>query len=381
MRTTIKRWTAIALLLGCLCFPIREKQLYASDGEEYITITVDAEDDNDNIMYSLDSSEPEAFTNSNQFTIPAGTSHTIYVRDAAGNITSQEYTPSGNDTDNSNIEISSDTIVTDSAESQDTQDITIDLEIENKKDYSDYEYLTDSPAEPGSGTLHNKVKTDGSDDSDKVFYTVKTAEGDVFYMVIDQNQSADNVYLLNTVTREDLKALASDDGEDSDTKQEKEDNLLTALTSPDNNIENTNTTSNVKSGSNRINMLIMLALIAAAGGIYYYLKVYKHKKDEAMDIMEAMDINDFEQEESEDDEEVKFETDDEEKQEYLDRLINEDEELYDADPDTYFPDLDEHEKENEQDMEEDMIFPDEASPVADFDAEYDEELDGEEMED
>ena len=32
-------------------------------------------------------------------------------------------------------------------------------------------------------------------------------------------------------------------------------------------------------------------------------------------------------------------------------------------------------------MEEDMIFPDEASPVADFDAEYDEELDGEEMED
>ena len=61
------------------------------EDEEYITISVDAVDSSGNVTYALDTDDPAAFTESNEFAIPAGTTHTIYVKDEAGNITSQEY--------------------------------------------------------------------------------------------------------------------------------------------------------------------------------------------------------------------------------------------------------------------------------------------------
>ena len=83
--------TAMAGIIACLLF---QMPVYASDstGEEYITISVDAVDENGNLKYALDTDDPAAFTDSNEFVVPAGTSHTIYVKDAAGNISSPRYT-------------------------------------------------------------------------------------------------------------------------------------------------------------------------------------------------------------------------------------------------------------------------------------------------
>lgn len=357
----IKMIVSAFMLLIYLIF-VSDTEVNA-ESEEYITITVDAEDDNDNLMYSIDTTEDSAFTSSNTFTIPAGTSHTIYVKDAAGNITAQDYTPQTSGTwvvDDTSQNIHIDT----GTEDETSQDINIDVEIGNK-DYSSI--LDSSPAEPGAGTMHDKTVTDGSDDGSKVFYTVTTAEGDTFYMVIDQNQNTDNVYFLNAVTRSDLEALAADD--DVEQKEDKEeDNLLTALQSEKSEDTSIKETSSPKDNG-MSSKLIMLAVVFIAGGAYYYLKIYKNKKDQQMDVMDAMDMEDFMPEEDDEEEEAEFDVADDEKQAFLDNLINEDEEseeaLYDTNPDDYADTSYETEHKEQE-------------PFADFETDYDPELDGEE---
>lgn len=384
----------VTILCFLFFFSYMGRTVFASSGEEYITITVDAEDDNDNLTYSLDSTDPEAFSSSNTFTIPAGTSHTIYVKDAAGNVTSQEYSPSSLLTSDASADydVTYDSGIdsTDNPSDAETQDINIDVEIGNK-DYSNILDKNSEPAEPGMGTSYDKTKTDGSDNGDKVFYTVTTAEGDTFYMVIDQTQNKDNVYLLNTVTRADLKALAVDDGSDQETAEE--DNLLTALKNEKNDTSPVNEDSKSSKSSGISPQIIMILLILIGGGIYYYLKVYKNKKEQQMDVMDAMNMEDFEPEQEED-EEAEFEMADEEKQAFLDNLINGDneneEELFDADPDEYVNVDSDDENEiyatSHKNAEEDIaaediseeIMQDIASQVADFESDYDPELDGEE---
>lgn len=346
----------VLALTACLFFT-HDLKVNAEGGDEYITITVDAEDDNDGLMYAIDSTEESAFTDSNTFTIPAGTSHTIYVKDAAGNITSQDYSPG--DLPGPSPDIS----VTD----ENTQDINIDVELGNK-DYSSILGTSSTAAEPGEGTMHDRTVTDGTDDGEKVFYTVTTAEGDTFYMVIDKNQSTDNVYLLNTVTRSDLAALAVDDKEDQEEKKE-EDNLLTALQGEKEENAPVGTEQPKDSGISPKFIVLVIALVI--GGTYYYLKIYKNKKEQQMDVMDAMDMEDFAaQEEDDEEEEAEFDMADDEKQAFLDNLINEDngeEELYDADPDDYTASGDE------------MVYADTGNEMfADFETDYDPELDDEE---
>ncbi len=313
---TLIRTSCLSLFLfsiACLVWNKNVMTACASDGEEYITIRVQASDENGNLKYALDSDEASAFTSSNEFKIPAGTSHTIYVKDMAGNITSQTYSPPGSISDS--IQDSND---------EEGQKINIDLELGNDEDFSDYDYLTDlpvEPAEPGTGTVYDKLNTDGSDSAEKIFYTVTTEEGDVFYLVIDQRQDSDNVYLLNTVTRSDLEALAVDN--DKTESDDKEKNLLDALSS-ENETADSDTEAKISEESNsRASSIVVVLLIAAAGGVYYYLKVYKNKKNEMMDAMDAMNMEEFVPE-TEEEEEINFDVNDEEKQKALDELFESD---------------------------------------------------------
>ena len=45
-------------------------------------------------------------------------------------------------------------------------------------------------------------------DEDKQFYTITTAAGNIFYLIIDGKREDNNVYFLNAVTEQDLMALA-----------------------------------------------------------------------------------------------------------------------------------------------------------------------------
>ena len=179
-------WAMAAVLLAMPVTGVR-----ASDGEEYVTITVQASDDNEGITYALDSDDPGSFGPSNIFTVPAGTSHTIYVKDAAGNITSQIYEPEPEESgqaqpdtettetetvkgsyypteENSTEEYSPEdyTYTYSSSTSDDGQTIDIDLELKKAenadKDEKPYELKRDAPAEQGEGTVYSKTFLDGT---------------------------------------------------------------------------------------------------------------------------------------------------------------------------------------------------------------------------
>lgn len=314
---------------------------YASE-DEYITISVEASDDNEGITYAIDS--PDNFSPSNTFRIPAGTSHTIYVKDAAGNITSQTYTPPVAD----NTEVPDYTDYTDytyteyeessgtepGEDSSDSRTINIDLELGKSKDKI-YEKKQDTPAETGEGSLYSKTFLDGTDSSEQVFYSVTTQEGDVFYLLIDQGQEQNNVYLLSQVTNQDLNALAADGGTsgggNAGKKDDEEDSLLKALSGSGNEDAESSGGSAPKPSKGGINgnALIVLVIIAAGGGVYYYQKIYKTKKEQEMDAMDAADMEQFEAENEEEDE-YDFDYDDVDKDEFLRELMAKDEAGYAA---------------------------------------------------
>lgn len=333
---------AMAAVLGCMLvgfsFPA---YAYASDGEDYITISVDAVDDNTNLKYALDSDDEEAFTSSNEFTVPAGTSHTIYVKDAAGNITSQKYEPQ-------------DISDYDDYDDAEEQRINIDLELGSKEE--EEIYLPDEEGSPGTASVTNRTKTDGTVDAEKVFYTFTTKEGEELYLVVDQGRGSDNVYLLDTVSLGDLRVLA--DGQDisSNTDEKEEDNLLSILAAENAGSEPEEVQTE-KPRSSFGNGLIILLLAGIGGGIYYYLKIYRNKKDEAMDAMDAMDMDEFEPEENEE-EELDFGYDDSEKERYLENLISEENEegdFFDQNPDEYAAS---HNDESEGDDDDEDMFAD-----------------------
>jgi len=281
-------------------------QVSASEGEDYITISIDATDNNSELMYALDSDDPDAFTKSNEFRILAGTSHTIYVKDAAGNITSQQYEPTGYGSTSDN---------------DSDQNIDINLEVgggnsDSSQNTSKYDYLTDTPAEIGEGTVYDRVTTDGSLNSAKVFFDITTEEGDVFHLVVNQGSSANNVYLLKQVTNSDLQSLAVDDT-GAQKEQENEESLLQALATEENGAES-DVEPEEKDGNN--NIFLVLAGLAGVAAYFYYFKVYRKKKQTEMELEDAPDMDEFEAEEDE----LDFEYDESEKEAFLEKLVESD---------------------------------------------------------
>lgn len=352
----------LGILTGFLVFQfLFSLKVYASEGEGYITISVDATDDNENLMYALDTDDPSAFSASNEFVIPAGTSHVIYVKDAAGNITSQEYIPTITQEEYLPIESVDNQEYTYVTEEAEEEGITIDIDVDNLPDNLDGGNVTQTePAEPGQGTVYEKVNTDASQDAERIFYTVTTVEGEVFYLVIDQGQEANNVYLLDQVNLSDLKALAVNDT-GAITEEENSDSLLSALGEVNTESILPTETSTSSKKTNNSNIIILLIILAIGGGVYYYMKVYKNKKDEQMDIIDAMDKDDFIASDDEEDD-IDFGLDEDYQEEALNRLLEDemetvedqsadDEEIYatshineepeaDIDEDDFDPELD-----------------------------------------
>lgn len=73
-----------------------------------------------------------------------------------------------------------------------------------------------TPADAETGTSSNPFTPNGTgtvvdnatDEDGKEFYTIQTADENVFYLVIDKQRGTENVYFLNAVTESDLMALA-----------------------------------------------------------------------------------------------------------------------------------------------------------------------------
>ena len=376
MNKTIQR--AIGILMAFFLCIGTVKTVYASEGQEYITISVEAEDNSGTLLYALDTDSPEAFTPSNEFSIPEGTNHTIYVKDSAGNITSQEYISSTEDYESYEER---------SYASEEDEGHTVNIDItlddapktEPETDYSDYEYAGDllyDPAEAGQGTVYEKVESSANDpNAERIFYTVTTDEGEVFYLVIDQGQSTNNVYLLDQVKMSDLRALAVDDSGKSESSEST--SLLSALSGGNENSSNDELLSEEPDSSKKSsmtgNLVILLLLAAIGGGFYYYKNVYKNKKDEQMDLIDALDREDFEAEDEEDDE-VDFGIDDDYQERLMQELMEEDDS--DDEAEGYFAEEEASGQENNAETEaEDEEEESYATSHREEEEEYDDDLD------
>lgn len=135
------------------------------------------------------------------------------------------------------------------------------------------------PAEPtpepnpltpdGQGT----VLDNATDDEGKEFFTITTADEAVFYLVIDRQKSAENVYFLNAVTVADLMALAENtEGAAPITPAPEPEPDPEPTPEPEPQPEK-------KGGAGPL--LLVLAVVLIGGGAGWYFKIYRPKQQRA----------------------------------------------------------------------------------------------------
>jgi hypothetical protein len=265
------------------------------DSGEYTTIQVNAEDDSGGmLLYAIDSDAPEAFQSSNEFTVLRGSEHTVYVKDPSGKISAQVY----------KVPVAE-----------------VDMEVNiGYSDTSSSSLLTDAEkeaVEKGGGTVAEKVITDDSNTSERLFYTVTTKDEHVFYVMIDQSRSDNNVYLLDQVTDEDLYALTGGEGKAAYPVKQEEPVDLTEL------MKTEQEDTPEKKGSPGDFLLYGVLILSAAGAVYYY-KVYKPKQANKLEMDDARDLDEFEAEEENEDDVLTFAISREEKENILKEIVNKD---------------------------------------------------------
>lgn len=145
---------------------------------------------------------------------------------------------------------------------------------------ADWEGLTPvNPLTPdGQGTLLDNA----TGEEGKEFFTITTADESVFYLVIDRQKSGENVYFLNTVTVDDLMALA---------EPGKEEAPAPAVTpepepAPTPDVEPEPEPEPEKSGGSMGTLLLALAVVVIGGGAGCYFKIYRPKQQRAADLEE-----------------------------------------------------------------------------------------------
>lgn len=119
------------------------------------------------------------------------------------------------------------------------------------------------------------------------FITVTARDGNVFYVVIDRQNSNDNVYFLNTVDESDIAALV----EDYTPQTEPTPAPSMVSPSPDETPQpEEKPVAGLPSGISG-NMVIVILALAGIGGLAgYYFKIYLPKKK----LEDADDIDDYE---------------------------------------------------------------------------------------
>lgn len=163
----------------------------------------------------------------------------------------------------------------------------------------------------GQGTV-----VDNADEAaGKEFFTITTADDNIFYLIIDRQRDSENVYFLNAVTEEDLLALAepSEDGGESAVPDPEPvctcevkceagavdtDCPVCALTLEDcageapAPAEESPAEPEPADGSGA-GLYVVIALVTlAVGGAGYYFKIYKpkHELDDAEDLDELTGV-------------------------------------------------------------------------------------------
>jgi len=127
---------------------------------------------------------------------------------------------------------------------------------------------------PGTGTVVDNVTNENGIE----FFTITSANGNIFFLIIDRQRDTENVYFLNAVTERDLLALAEESGNTWEVTNAPPPIIPGTPTVPE--VEVTTEpeyipqlTPEQSGGMGMIVFLIILALVGGAAG--YYFKIYR----------------------------------------------------------------------------------------------------------
>jgi hypothetical protein len=127
-----------------------------------------------------------------------------------------------------------------------------------------------------------EVVDNATDADGKEFFTVETADGNVFYLIVDRERTSDNVYLLNAVTENDLASLAKS----GDGKAESAVPLATpspmVTPEPEATPEPSPPPVEKEKGGNGTIIFLIVAVIAVCG-VGYYFKIVRPKQQNDSD--------------------------------------------------------------------------------------------------
>ncbi|MFT8889775.1 MAG: DUF4366 domain-containing protein [Ethanoligenens sp.] len=152
----------------------------------------------------------------------------------------------------------------------------------------------------GTGTVIENTTTDASQ---REFFTIKTPDGNVFYVVVDKTKTDDNVYLLTPVTEDSLKALAESAAQKNSVTGTTgtSSSLFGSLSGTSSGTTGTASETDggssasgsaakataAKSAASKGNIAFLVLVVLAVFGAAYYFKIYKPKHARPANSYEA----------------------------------------------------------------------------------------------
>ena len=201
-----------------------------------------------------------------------------------------------------------------------TEDTLTDITDET----TEHENVTDKKDDAFSVDGNGEVLDNVMDEkSGKEFYTIVTANNNTYYLIIDHASSTKNVYMLSMIDENDLKEFLSEEEPEVSEDTGKTPTVDFGEDTKDEEPSGDDKQEEPKKDNNILGtVVIILALGAVAGGVYFYFKIYKPKKeaqiaDEDMEYVDdGVTVNEDDVSENED---VNADT-------YVDELTFDDEE-------------------------------------------------------
>lgn len=140
---------------------------------------------------------------------------------------------------------------------------------------------------PGNGEVLDDVS-----DPEREFYTITTANGNTYFLVIDKSGSNENVYMLSMIDEYDLQDFI-----DESQKHPQSNPPTTTVVIPNTEPSPAPTISEDTPPMQEKtipNNALLTVLLLAVGGVaaFFYFKVYKPKQEEDYAPSENMEVND-----------------------------------------------------------------------------------------
>ena len=137
----------------------------------------------------------------------------------------------------------------------------------------------------GNGEVEDNIV----DDPSKEFFTVKTKDGNTFFLVIDRARNSENVYMLSMIDEYDLQEFLTD--EERNGKEEEKPAVVLPETKPEPEPEVEIEEPEQDDGKLTKILAIVFVLGVGGAGAFFYFYIYKPKPKEETPQSENLEID------------------------------------------------------------------------------------------